>query len=237
MEGYADLVFSPHGDDALVDRGERGCTLVDFGDVGRADKRHGNVALDARKRCFRVEAAQLTPVGVSPHGYGQRAESARRDVSSDHFRRRVARGRNALFDGLREQDEPRAGAHDGHAVRNAAVQLVDHAELAQELCLHRALAARQHKRVERLADVGPLPQLHAFASQLRKRTFVFDKRPLNSQDGNYLSHMQTFQAISTFEWSAYLPRSAMSRAISFSLIPTIASPRSSDSSAMSLASV
>lgn len=82
------------------------------------------------------------------------------------------------------------------AVRNAAVQLVDHAELAQELRLHRALAARQHKCVERLTNVGPLSQFHAFASQLRKRALVFDKRPLNSQDGYFLSHMKTFQAIS-----------------------------------------
>lgn len=35
----------------------------------------------------------------------------------------------------------------------------------------------------------------------------------------------------------YLPRSAMRRAISLSLMPTMASPKSSESSAMSLASV
>ena len=183
-----------------------------------------------------MEAPQLPAVGISPHGHGQRAESSWRDGSPDHFRGRVTCGGNAFLDGFREEDEPRASAHNGYAVRNAAVQLVDHAELAQELRLHRALAARQHKRVERLANVGPLSQFHAFASQLRKRALMLDKRPLNSQDGYFLSHMKTFQAISA-SVAAYLPRSAMRRAISFSLMPTIASPRSSDSSAMSLASV
>ena len=47
MEGHAELVAGSHGDDASVDRGERGRTLVGFGDVGRPDKRHGDVALDA----------------------------------------------------------------------------------------------------------------------------------------------------------------------------------------------
>ena len=47
MEGYAELVAGSRSDDASIDRGERGRTLVGIGDVGRPDKRHGDVALDA----------------------------------------------------------------------------------------------------------------------------------------------------------------------------------------------
>ena len=118
---------------------------------------------------------------------------------------------------------PFACAQHRQAGDHAGLQRVEHAKLAQHLRLRRALASRQNQGIVGLFDIGPLTKLDAFAPQLRQRALMLDKRPLNSQNSDFLSH--------------YLPRSAMRRAISLSLIPTMASPKSSESSAMSLASV
>ena len=52
-----------------------------------------------------------------------------------------------------------------------------------------------------------------------------------------LRHVARMKDETPADGLGYLPRSAMSRAISLSLMPTMASPKSSESSAMSFASV
>ena len=141
----------------------------------------------------------------------------------------------------------------------------DSAQLAQQLALHGALAAREHERVEGLLQVSPPAQFPALCAQLRQLALVLDEGSLHRQHGDdgaavrgrsrpVCRHGRPACAVRTpgslkgaFPFrqrarsghpfhGAYFPRSAMSTSISRSLMPTMASPKSSESAAKSSAS-
>lgn len=114
-----------------------------------------------------------------------------------------------------QQDEPRARSQHGHAVAYALSYGAEHPQLAEELALYGRLAARQYQTVERPQEVACVPELEALLAQLCEASLVLRERPLQRKHcGRH-----------------YLPLSAISSSISSLLMPTIASPRFSDSAA------
>ena len=119
-----------------------------------------------------------------------------------------------------EQDHTGTGAEDGHTVEDSLTDGGEETEFVEEAHLDGTLSARENEAVFRLLPVFQLAQLESLDSKALEHLFMFDKGPLQ---GEYCD--------------SHLPRSAIKSSISCSLIPTIASPRSSESSASSLASL
>ena len=119
-----------------------------------------------------------------------------------------------------EQDHTGTGAEDGHTVEDGLADRDEESEFVEEAHLDGTLSARENEAVFRLLPVFQLAQLESLDSQALEHLLMFDKGPLQ---GEYCD--------------SHLPRSAIKSSISCSLIPTIASPRSSESSASSLASL
>ena len=166
-----------------------------------ADEGHGDVggfairyAGQARTRGDGAEASQLAAVCVAANRHRQRSDGARRGRARGNGAVRVAGGGNAFFDILRQQDQARACAQHRQAGGHAGLQRVEHAKLAQHLRLRRALASRQNQGIVGLFDIGPLTKLDAFAPQLRQRALMLDKRPLNSQNSDFLRHRETLRS-------------------------------------------
>ena len=119
-----------------------------------------------------------------------------------------------------EQDHAGTGAEDGHTVEDGLADRDEESEFVEEAHLDGTLSARENEAAFRLLPVFQLAQLESLDSKALEHLFMFDKGPLQ---GEYCD--------------SHLPRSAIKSSISCSLIPTIASPRSSESSASSLASL
>ena len=128
-----------------------------------------------------------------------------------------------------QKDCARACSQYGEAVCDLFTQGFEKPEVAQELALYGAFAAGEHDAVDSAlgpVEVAQLPDFKDFGTERLQNAFVFDERPLYRQHTNLW-----------FVIVHYFPLSAMSRAISCSLMPTMASPKSSESLAISFASV
>ena len=89
---------------------------------------------------------------------------------------------------LGEQDEPGAGREHRHALLDAAVQRLEHAELGEELALRGRLAPGEHETVEGLLEVGGLPQLDALLAKAGKGMLMLDEGALDGEDGGRAGH-------------------------------------------------
>ena len=121
-----------------------------------------------------------------------------------------------------QQNQTGTGAKYRQTCLYFLTQEIIQLKLAQELVHHRAFTARNDKAVHRLIEVAPLANLEVRHAELIQYSSVLRKCALQRQNSNNHDH---------------LPRSAISSAISFSLMPTMASPKSVDNSAISFASV
>ena len=88
------------------------------------------------------------------------------------------------LDGLRQQDEARAGAQDRQPPEDAFPQRTEHVQFGQQLPLGRALAAGKHQAVEGPVEVGPLAQLDHVAAQVAQLALVLDECALHRQHGD-----------------------------------------------------
>ena len=125
-----------------------------------------------------------------------------------------------VFDLLREQDHPGAGPPDRQPLHHHHAHRLKEAKLTQQFALRRALPAGKDQRVKPL-KIRPFAYLDGLRADAREHRAVFGKGSLHRADTDAFH---------------YFPRSAISTAISFSLMPTIAPPRSSDISASILGS-
>ena len=125
------------------------------------------------------------------------------------------------FNVVGQKDHAGAGGEHRKAGENLIPERIKHAKLTEQLALHRAFTARKDQTVIGLFQILCFSQLDAGSAELFQFLFVFNKSALNGEYCNL----------------HYLPLSAMRSWISLSLMPTIASPRSSESSAIIFASV
>ena len=113
------------------------------------------------------------------------------------------------------------GGKDGKSIENGTTDGLHQSQLGEQTSLHGALAAWQYQSVFGLLPVAELSDLKGLHPQTVEHLLMFYECPLKGEDG----------------YSHYFPLSAISSCISCSLMPTIASPKSSERVAMSLASV
>ena len=120
---------------------------------------------------------------------------------------------------LGEENHACTSAEDGKSMQDGIAYRFKKTELGKQTHLYRAFATGQHQSIFWLLPICELTYLKSFHAQLLQALLMLYESPL--QGKNCYSHF---------------PRSAISSSISCSLMPTIASPRSSLSAAKSLAS-
>ena len=79
---------------------------------------------------------------------------------------------------LCQQNHAGAGRQHRQSLPDFLLQRREHAQLMQQLALHRAFAAGQHHAVQRLLQIRQLAQLDALSAQLCQRVYMLDKRTL-----------------------------------------------------------
>lgn len=207
MERRGDLVPVADGHGDAVEARQDLGPAPDTGDGGGADELERDLA-QAGEVGPGGEAPQLPAVGVPPDAYRHRGEMG-----------------IAALDFLREHYHPRAGAQHGGPFEDHAPQAVEHAEVAGQLPHDGALAAGNDEGVRVAVQVGCLADLEALRAEALEHLLVLDERTLDGQDAH----------------AAHWPRSAIlmlfSLSISSLLMPTMASPRSSETSASTLGSL
>ena len=148
------------------------------------------------------------------------AELASVGVPFDHDVQEPEVDERIVLDLPREQDQSRARAERRQPRGDLRAQGFEEAEVAQELALDGRLAAREDESVERRIEVTPFADLERRRAEFGEAPFMLDERALEGEDAD-----------------SHLPRSAMRSSISPSLMPTIASPRSSETSATTFGSL
>ena len=250
MEGEGQLVAAADGHRFAVDLGQYLGARAHRLHVRRADERHRHLP-DARDLAFGAEAVELAAVGVAAHGHGDGGQVrpvALRDAlgQKDHAGAGGEHGQapgDALAQRLQHAQLAQqlalhgafaAGEHERvegflqvrpltqlDAVRAQLCQL---ALVLDEGSLHRQHgddgAAVRRRAAAGRSDSGDRPACTVRVPGSRKGASPFRLRARSGRPFH----------------GAYFPRSAMSTSISCSLMPTMASPRSSESAAKSSAS-
>lgn len=172
MERHPELISVPNSHYVAANPGEHLNLLAHLGNKRRSNERHGHVFLP-RKGGVRMKTPQLPAIGVASNRYGHRGESASPAI-------------RCTFNPIGKQNEPRTGSEHRHAAFDAFAKRPAHPQFMQQLDLYRALSPRQDQAVERLFEIGCLPQFDARATQLRETAFVFDECPLHGKNADCL---------------------------------------------------
>ena len=129
--------------------------------------------------------------------------------------------RGIVFDSVRQQDQPCAGGKNRQSRPDPLLERTKQLQFPEQFSDHGAFPAGDHQRIECLLQIGALPDLHDLGSALPQGGFVLGEIALQGKNSDAMRH---------------LPRSSMMSLISSALIPTIASPRPLESSAIMAAS-
>ena len=148
------------------------------------------------------KAAELAAVGVAAHSDRQRLETRARIVAQM----------------LGQQDEAGTRRKHRHALLDPGLDGREHTALHQDLALDRTLTARQHEP-------------SGFSSRSLILRSSWHSAP-SSSASLHARQRRPARQVHRFFSPYHFPRSAIKSSISSSLMPTIASPRSSESSAM-----
>ena len=141
--------------------------------------------------------------------------------------------RDAVGDAVGEQDQPGARAVHRHARRDRVADRLAHAERARELVDDARLAAGDHEAVDARELGRAAHQVHVRA-ELGQHARVLADVALEGEDAD----ARAIDVLSDRAVRRYQPRSARrcGAARSVTLMPTMASPRPRDTSAMTFAS-
>ena len=170
------------------------------------DKCHWHIIANTFYLALHIEASKLSTIGVAAHIYihcGYTTELL-------------------TFNSLSKKYKSGTCTKYWQTVLYVRYDRLKQAKILKELKLNCTLATWNNKTILRLLPIRQLAYLKGFDTETLEHTLVLYEGTLKCQYSN--SHY-------TVSFKNYLPRSAMSTSISCSLIPTIASPRSSDNSA------
>jgi len=176
-------------------------------DEGRADEDAGERFVTiADQLDLALEALQLAAVGVA--------------ADDDVHRTKAALAGDPVGDAVSEDDHPRAGAERRQSAEHGVARGVEEAHPLHQHRHRRRLTARDDQPVEPL-QVFLQPHQACARAQLFEGSNVFEEGPLEGHDPNERGH-------------GYQPREASSSSVARVGIsmPTIGSPRSSLTSAM-----
>ena len=126
-----------------------------------------------------------------------------------------------VFDPVRQQDQPRAGGKNRQSLPDPGLKRSEKFQFQEQFSDDCAFPAGKDECVKFFLQIIPLPDLHDLNMVLTQGKFMFGEIALQGQYGSSPDH---------------LPRSSMMSLISSALIPTIASPRPLESSAIMAAS-